>query len=116
MVEVIPFNGFIYNKDKIKDIENVMSPPYDIISEEMQEKLYKKHPFNFVRLILGKQYFDDTDDNNRYTRAKKFFESWIKDSILIQYNKPAIFAYKIKYKIKKQIKTMNGFFTENYLA
>jgi uncharacterized protein (DUF1015 family) len=111
MVEVIPFNGLIYNKAKIKDIENVMSPPYDIISDEMQEKLYKKHPYNFVRLILGKQFPDDTDNHNRYTRAKDFFDSWIKDSIFIQYDKPAIFAYKISYKIKNQTKTMNGFFT-----
>ncbi len=110
MVEVYPFNSFIYNKDKIKEIENVMSPPYDIISEEIQENLYNKNPYNFVRLILGKQNPDDTNNNNRYTRAKQFFDSWIKDSILIKLDKPAIFAYKIKYSIKNQIKTMNGFF------
>ena len=34
------------------------------------------HPFNFIRLILGKQYPDDNENNNRYIRAKKSFDSW----------------------------------------
>jgi uncharacterized protein (DUF1015 family) len=110
MVEVIPFKGINYNNEKIDKIEKVMSPPYDIISEEMQTELYEKHPLNFVRLILGTQKPSDTETNNRYSRAKKLLDKWIKDSILIQSNKPAIFPYKIDYTINKQKKIMNGFF------
>ena len=110
MVDVIPFKGITYNTEKIDNVEKVMSPPYDIISNEMQEELYEKHPNNFVRLILGKQFPTDTDDNNRYTRAKEFFHLWLKDSILIRSNNTAIFPYKIEYKIKNQKKTMSGFF------
>ncbi|UCH71524.1 MAG: DUF1015 domain-containing protein [Thermoplasmatales archaeon] len=110
MVEVTPFKGITYNKDKIDKLDDVMSPPYDIISEEMQDTLYNKNPQNFVRLILGKQNKDDTEYNNRYTRAKESFESWLNKSILIGSDKPAIFPYKIKYMVKNQTKTMNGFF------
>jgi len=110
MVEVSPFKGITYNKEKIENIDDVMSPPYDIISPEMQMALYEKHRYNFVRLILGKQNEDDTEINNRYTRAKKEFESWIKQGILAQSDKTAIFPYKIDYKIDGQLKTMNGFF------
>jgi uncharacterized protein (DUF1015 family) len=110
MVDISPFKGIIYNREKIKNLDAVMSPPYDIISEEMQNKLYDKHPNNFVRLILGKQFPDDNDNNNSYTRAKKLFDEWQKQGIFTQSEKTAFYPYKIDYKIKNQKKTMNGFF------
>jgi len=110
MVEVAPFRGIIYNKEKIENFENVMSPPYDIISEKMQNELYEKHPNNFVRLILGKQFPDDKENNNRYTRAKDLFEKWQQQSILISVNKNSIYPYKIEYKQNNEIRIMNGFF------
>ena len=110
MVEVIPFKGITYNKEKIPTLDNVMSPPYDIISEKMQEQLYNNDPYNFVRLILGKISPDDTESNNRYTRAKEEFETWLQKSILIQSDKEAIYPYRIEYTINHQKKVMNGFF------
>jgi uncharacterized protein (DUF1015 family) len=87
-----------------------MSPPYDIISEDMQNELYNKNEYNFVKLILGKIYSDDTTTNNRYTRAKQLFDSWQQQEILIPSNVPAIYPYKIDYIINKIKKQMNGFF------
>ncbi len=110
MVKVNPFKGITYNNKKIENLDLVMSPPYDIISEEMQEKLYQKHDNNYVRLILGKQFPDDDEENNRYTRAKELYDKWLKENILTQSDKPAIFPYKISYKLDGEDKTMNGFF------
>ena len=107
MVEVSPFKGIIYNNEKIDNLENVVSPPYDIISEDMQNELYQKNPYNFVQLILGKIFPNDSENNNRYTRAKELFEKWQQQSVLIKSEKNAIFPYKIEYgqdgQIKKQI-------------
>jgi len=110
MVEISPFNGIIYNKEKINKLDLVMSPPYDIISEEMQKELYETHTNNFVRLILGKQFPDDTEKNNRYTRAKELFDQWQEQAILKGSDKKAIYPYKIDYTVKNQKKTMSGFF------
>ena len=110
MVTIRPFEAFMYNQKKVSKLDDVTSPPYDIISEDMQKKLYDKHPQNFVRLILGKQYPEDNENNNRYTRAKKMYNSWIKDSILIKSEKPSIYPYKIEYKADNQKKIMSGFF------
>ena len=87
-----------------------MSPPYDIISEQIQEELYQKHPNNFVRLILGKHFPTDTLDNNRYTRAKQLFDEWQQQSILIQSEHKEIYPYKITYTIENKQKVLNGFF------
>ena len=108
MVEVIPFKGIVYSKENINKLDDVMSPPYDIISEIMQDELYKKHPQNFVRLILGKQNLDDDQYNNRYTRAKELLNSWLDDSLLVGSDKPAIYPYKIGYKVKNQLKKMKS--------
>ena len=110
MVEVAPFKGITYNKEKIGNLDDVMSPPYDIISEEMQNKLYTKHQNNFVKLILGKQFPSDTKGDNRYTRAKQLFDEWQENSILSESEKNAIFPYKIEYILNNETRTMNGFF------
>jgi len=55
MVQIMPLKGVTFNPEKIQTLDDVMSPPYDIISPEMQNQLYEKNPYNFVRLILGKQ-------------------------------------------------------------
>jgi uncharacterized protein (DUF1015 family) len=110
MVEIATFKGLVYNNKKLKKFEDVMSPPYDIISESMQNELYKKNEYNFVKLILGKIFLDDTNTNNRYTRAKQLFDVWQKQEILIPSNVPAIYPYKVNYTIDKTKKQMNGFF------
>ncbi|MBS3778077.1 MAG: DUF1015 domain-containing protein [Candidatus Thermoplasmatota archaeon] len=110
MVKVAPFKGITYNKEKIDDLDKVMSPPYDIISPKQQDKLYENSPYNFVRLILGKQKPEDNDQDNRYTRAKKAFEHWQKENVLTPSEKTAIYPYKITYTLNDERKTMNGFF------
>ena len=74
MIEVIPFNGLLYNLDIIDSLDDVTAPPYDVISPDQQEALYKKNPHNVVRLILGKESDKDSDMDNRYTRSAKVFE------------------------------------------
>lgn len=110
MVEITPFQGIIYNKKIVGTLENVVSPPYDIISEKIQDELYKKHSYNFVQLILGKIFQDDTENNNRYTRAKELFNKWQQQHILVKDKKRSIYPYKIKYKENNQTKIMSGFF------
>ena len=39
MVEILPFQGLIYNKDMVRDISKVVSPPYDVISKDTRKKL-----------------------------------------------------------------------------
>ena len=55
MVEVKPFKGITYNTKRFTNFENLTSPPYDIISKNMQDQLYEESKYNFVRLIFGKK-------------------------------------------------------------
>ncbi|MBN2453056.1 MAG: DUF1015 domain-containing protein [Candidatus Omnitrophica bacterium] len=98
MPYIKPFRGVVYNKKKVGNLSKVVSPPYDIIPKEMQEELYRAHPNNFVRLELGKIEPSDNVADNRYTRAKKFMDEWLKDNILTKDDKESIYIYSQKYK------------------
>lgn len=109
MAEIFPFYGLRYNAKKVKNLNKIFAPPYDIISEKEQKKLYRQHPFNVVRLILGNIYPKDSTKNNRYTRAANFLNRWIKNKILIQEAKPAIYIYVQDYRLDGTKKTRIGF-------
>ncbi|WAC08408.1 MAG: DUF1015 domain-containing protein [Thermodesulfobacteriota bacterium] len=99
MAIIKPFRGYLYNKEKIADLELVVAPPYDVINAEQQDYYYKKHPLNIIRLDLGKQEPDDNEMNNRYTRAADFLATWQKDATLVRTPKPAIFFYVQDFKL-----------------
>lgn len=113
MVDVAPLRGVLYNQDIVK-INDVLAPPYDVISSAEQESLYKKSDYNIVRLILGKKYEQDTEENNRYTRAGKDFKEWINREILKQSKKPCIYYYIQEYTTEKGEKIRRkGFIARN---
>lgn len=111
MAHIKPFRGIIYNQAKIGNPINVVTPPYDIISEKMQSHFYNLGPHNIIRLILGKATKSDNTNNNKYTRAGRFLKSWLKKGILIKDKKSSIYAYKQTYLYggKKRVRT--GFIT-----
>ena len=90
---VIPFRGLRYNASKIDGLSNVIAPPYDVIKPEEQIALEARHPANIIRLILSQPHADDTDDENRYTRAALLMNQWISDSILQQDRTPRYYIY-----------------------
>ncbi|MDP2912618.1 MAG: DUF1015 domain-containing protein [Candidatus Omnitrophota bacterium] len=109
MISIKPFRAIRYNPAKVKDLSRVVSPPYDIIPARMQEGLYRTHPNNIVRLILGKQKKSDSINDNRYTRAKGFFETWLKARVMIRDDEKAMYIYSQIYREGKRIIDMAGF-------
>ncbi|MFC1517173.1 DUF1015 domain-containing protein [Candidatus Margulisiibacteriota bacterium] len=107
MVQIKAFNGLMYNPEKI-NIQEVATEPYDKISPALQEKYYKRSPYNAVRLILGKQEAKDNDNDNRYTRAAGFLKDWQAKQILIEADKPQLFAYYQEYHVDGLTKVRKG--------
>ena len=86
-----------------------MAPPYDVISPELQEKLYARNDFNFIRLILGKEFASDTIYNNRYVRAAAFLQGWLRHKIMFKDDQPNIYAYEQKFKAQGKTYARLGF-------
>ena len=89
MPEIKPFKGLIYNLSL--PIQRLVAPPYDVISDRERDELYELHPYNVIRLILNR-------DENRYESAKNFFETWLRDGIITERDKEAIFVYEQGFK------------------
>ena len=74
MPSIKPFKGIFYNHRTV-NLGDVVAPPYDVISPELQTTLYDRHPENVVRLIFGKE-------QDRYTSAAQYFSAWQTSGIL----------------------------------
>jgi uncharacterized protein (DUF1015 family) len=108
MAEIIPFKGILYNVSKVS-MEDVLAPPYDVITPEYREALYMQSPNNIVRIDFGKESPGDNEIENKYTRARKYLDEWIKDGTFIRSESPAFYIYEISYVIEGLKKRLLGF-------
>lgn len=99
MAQISPFRGICYNPEKIDDLSDVLTPPYDVISPREQEQFHNRHPKNVIRLILGKIFEDDTPQNNRYVRAAGCFENWRAEKTLIRDETPALYLTAVDFSV-----------------
>ena len=109
MTQIKPFRAVIYNKDKVHDMAKVVCPPYDVISPKQQDMYHSSSPYNFIRVELGKDKPTDDRQENKYTRAKKIFDEWLKEGVLQESAKSGIYFYKQEYKMLGQKYTRLGF-------
>jgi len=109
MAQIFPFQGLRYNTRTVKNTAKVFAPPYDVISPAHQQALYRRHPQNIVRLILGKIQPGDDRDTNRYIRAKRLLEQWIKKNILAFDELPSLYVYSQNYIVDGRRKERVGF-------
>jgi uncharacterized protein (DUF1015 family) len=108
MAEIIPFKGILYNVSKVS-MEDVLAPPYDVITPEYREALYMQSQNNIVRIDFGKERSGDNEIENKYTRARGYLDEWMKDEIFIRSEKPAFYIYEISYMINGLKKRLLGF-------
>lgn len=113
MVEVKPLNAIVYNQDKV-NMQHVIAPPYDVILDDYREELYRRSDYNIVKLILAKGSKDLSEPNNRYEEARKNFNNWLGNEVLIKLEKPCILYILQKYTTAdgKNI-TRKGFIARN---
>jgi uncharacterized protein (DUF1015 family) len=93
LAEIRPFHGVYYNQSLVKDLATVICPPYDIINPHMQQELYRRSEYNFVRLEFSRQLPHDTDTDNKYTRSAAILKQWLEQGILIAGATPAIYLH-----------------------
>ncbi len=109
MPTIAPFKAYRYNEDKIRKFDDVLAPPYDVISKEQQEALYKKSPYNFVRLDFKKQA--DASSGNVYDAAARELEQWISSGVFRREDRDSIYVYVQTYKNQEGKKKKRvGFF------
>lgn len=88
MKKILPFKAIAYNQQKISSMADVVTPPYDVISPEMQNEFYDRSPVNFCRLDYTKE-----TGAARYEVAKKIYEQWLSETVLVEERVPAIYVH-----------------------
>ncbi len=94
MTDIRPFRGIRYNQSLVKDVAEVICPPYDIISPAMQPELYHRSEYNFVRIEFNRELPQDTSADNKYTRSAATLEQWLKHGVLTVDKMPAIYLHE----------------------
>jgi len=100
MATIKSFRGTRYNPEKIDDLSLVISQPYDRVRHGLQEQYYERSPYNIVRIIKGKEKPGDdppgstASPDNVYTRARAYYESWLRDGILMREDAPALYVLR----------------------
>ncbi len=93
MAEIRPFRGVRYNQLLVKDPVAAICPPYDIITPQIEQELYRRSEYNFIRLEHSRELPQDTITNNKYTRSAATLKQWLKLGVLKVDVAPAIYLH-----------------------
>jgi uncharacterized protein (DUF1015 family) len=93
VAEIRPFHGLHYNQSVVSDLSRVICPPYDVISPQLQQELYTRSEYNFIRLEFGRELPQDDIGDNRYTRSAVALEDWLRQDILEVDNTPSLYLH-----------------------
>jgi uncharacterized protein (DUF1015 family) len=96
--EIRPFRALRYDGEVVGDLSAVVSPPYDVISPDLQRQLLDRHPLNVIRLDLpAVEPGDEPDD--RYRRAARTLATWRSDGTLRKDPRPSVYVYEQAYRV-----------------
>lgn len=88
--KIKPFRATYYNQEIVKNLSNVISPPYDVINKKQEEVLRKKSPYNFCHTLLT--------INSDYQALGNKFRSWISEKVLVDDDKECLYLYEQTFK------------------
>lgn len=96
MADVRPVPGIRYAATE--NLAALVTPPYDVISPEAQERYYARDPHNIIQLELGRDELGDDSLNNKYTRAATFFAEWRLEGVMRQ-DAPSLYVYEQTFSV-----------------
>ncbi len=101
MAEIKGYKGLRFNCEKAGKIEELVCPPYDIISDQQREEYIKTNPHNIIRLELPK-------GDDKYNKAAEILKDWLEKGILVKEDKPAIYIYEEEFTAYGERRAIKG--------
>jgi len=98
MAFIAPFKGVYYNIEKIGSLDDVVTPPYDVISENAVESYTAKNPYSMIRLDITKNPGGTVGDDARYQDVADLFKKWQDLDVLRRDTQPTLYLYTVQYK------------------
>ena len=91
-LELAPFRGIRYARDRVSGLAEVTSPPYDVIAHDIADQLRAADPHNVVRLILPRRATGGGGDV--YDDAAAQLRRWQDEQILVPDREPSLYVYE----------------------
>ncbi len=101
MAKVTPFKALRFTRNA-GDIDKVVCPPYDIISEPQRQAYLRENSNNVIRLELPR------DGDDPYLTAKETLFKMLSSGVLKTDDRPAIYVYEIGFTAKNKRNKIRG--------
>jgi uncharacterized protein (DUF1015 family) len=109
MADVYPFQALRYDLAQVGDLSDVTCPPYDVIDAAFQERLYKLHPCNIIRLELNREEPGDPTPDEKYVRATRLLARWLQEGVLQREREEALYVYHQEFQWEGKTHIRKGF-------
>jgi uncharacterized protein (DUF1015 family) len=86
MAFVNPFKGYYFDPNKVK-LDDIIIPPYDIISEKERDEYKCRSPYNMAHGTLA-----DGEGLQKYKNAKAYLDKVLNDGILIKDKQESLYV------------------------
>ena len=86
-----PFAALRYSADE--PLDNVVAPPYDVLSLADVDALVSRHDHNIVAVDVPL----DSDGLDRYEHAGDRLRSWISEGVLVRDESPSLTLYRMEF-------------------
>jgi uncharacterized protein (DUF1015 family) len=104
VADVQPLRTLRYEPRAVGSLEDVISPPYDVIDADMRAQLAARSPFNVVEIDLPQ-------GDDPYMHARDTLDAWRQQGILIREREPALWVLQQDFSAPDGSRqTRRGFF------
>jgi uncharacterized protein (DUF1015 family) len=93
MADVRPLQTLRYDPSVVGSLQSVISPPYDVIDDELRAQLAGQSPHNVVEIDLPR----DPQGGDPYAHARTVMDGWLERGALVREDEPAIWALRQGY-------------------
>ena len=104
MAQIRPFRGTRYNQESV-ELDQVVTLPYDKITPQMREQYFDHSPYNFARVILGRE----TPDCDRYQIAARNLKQWREQGVLIKDDSDSLYVSEQEFSFGGRTYRRRGF-------
>jgi uncharacterized protein (DUF1015 family) len=103
---ISPFVGLRFDPSRVRSLERVTAPPYDVISRAEHERLLGMSEHNVIRLDLGDDPASRAD--RRYAHATALLATWRAEGVLVATPQPILAAYEMRFRLHGAARRLRG--------
>jgi uncharacterized protein (DUF1015 family) len=105
MTTIEPLRALHYDLQRTGGLDDVVSPPYDVIDDDGRARLAARSPYNVVEIDLP------TGGDDRYGRAASILADWRAQGVVVRDEQPALWTLSQDYTGPDGVRrTREGFF------